>query len=289
MMHGGRMLGRLLDTGEAQSDFGRELLRVRYRALQRQIPLVYSIALASVLGFHLAIGPDFERLLNPINLLVLLVIGRLVYWVRIRHRDLEPEMIRRELRATLALAVLFSGAGGYWAIGQVMAEKPQQDLLVLFSILAAIGCAYGLSSFPTAARMPLLLFALPFSLALALSPKQVHLGVGATLVFITLLTLRLIAVQNKGLVELVRSRTIVESERERARQAESLALAEKARVRQIADSDPLTGLANRRALLASLEARLEDPLGPPCALALIDLDGFKPINDTFGHAAGDSV
>ena len=291
MMGGGHVLRRLLETGETETDFGRELLRVRYRALQRQIPLVYAIALASVLGFHFAIGPDLELelLLNPINLLVLLVLARLVYWVRIRQRELEPGAIRRELQVTLALAVLFSGAGGTWAIGQLMADKPQQDLLVLFSILAAIGCAYGMSSFPTAARMPLLLFALPFSLTLALAPKQVHLGVGATLVFITLLTLRIIAVQNKGLVELVRSRTIIESERARARQAEGIALAEKARVRKIADSDPLTGLANRRALLASLEDRLTDSFGPRFALALIDLDGFKPINDTFGHAAGDAV
>ncbi|MCE6949902.1 diguanylate cyclase [Cereibacter sphaeroides] len=52
-------------------------------------------------------------------------------------------------------------------------------------------------------------------------------------------------------------------------------------------SDPLTGLGNRRALVLSFEnAVLEHPgLG----IALIDIDHFKPINDRFGHAAGDEV
>jgi diguanylate cyclase (GGDEF)-like protein len=51
--------------------------------------------------------------------------------------------------------------------------------------------------------------------------------------------------------------------------------------------DPLTGLANRNALasrLSELSAR-----SIPYVLALIDLDGFKRVNDTLGHAAGDRV
>jgi len=284
-----RGISRILDTGEADSAFGRELLKVRYRALQRQIPLVYSIVLASVLGFHFATGPSAELLLNPINLLVLVVLGRLAYWLRTRHRQLPPERIRRELKVTLLLAGLFSAAGGYWAVAQLVTQTQQPDLLVLFTSLAAIGCAYGLGSFPTAARLPLLLYALPFSIVLAASPNHAHIGIGVTLVLITLMTLRLVNLQNRSLVELVRSRSVIDSERDRARQAEAVALAEKARVRRIADSDSLTGLANRRAFLAALDARLADRHGSRFALALIDLDGFKPINDTFGHAAGDAV
>ncbi len=54
--------------------------------------------------------------------------------------------------------------------------------------------------------------------------------------------------------------------------------------------DPLTGLANRRALHGKLDQLLEDSDGPgPCALLQIDLDKFKSVNDTFGHAAGDLV
>ncbi|HEX8648965.1 MAG TPA: HD domain-containing phosphohydrolase, partial [Thermoleophilaceae bacterium] len=56
--------------------------------------------------------------------------------------------------------------------------------------------------------------------------------------------------------------------------------------RHLAHVDPLTGLGNRRALMAELET--EVPTAPaPLSLALYDLDGFKSYNDSFGHVAGD--
>lgn len=63
------------------------------------------------------------------------------------------------------------------------------------------------------------------------------------------------------------------------------------RMQHRADHDPLTGCLNRR----SLESRLEDVLhqlpqsGEHLALLFIDLDGFKPINDDYGHRLGDNL
>ncbi len=55
----------------------------------------------------------------------------------------------------------------------------------------------------------------------------------------------------------------------------------------IAYSDPLTGIANRRAFKDAIQ-QVED-LRKIFALAVIDLDAFKPINDTYGHEVGDEV
>ncbi|WP_322044522.1 diguanylate cyclase domain-containing protein [Paraburkholderia sp. J67] len=59
------------------------------------------------------------------------------------------------------------------------------------------------------------------------------------------------------------------------------------RLRENALIDPLTGLANRRALEEELGATLAD--GSPFALFFIDLDGFKSINDRYGHDTGDAL
>ena len=60
--------------------------------------------------------------------------------------------------------------------------------------------------------------------------------------------------------------------------------------REEANTDSLTGLPNRRALMRDLEDRLaEADEAHPAMLALFDLDGFKQYNDTFGHPAGDSL
>ncbi|HZM80975.1 MAG TPA: EAL domain-containing protein [Candidatus Limnocylindrales bacterium] len=57
--------------------------------------------------------------------------------------------------------------------------------------------------------------------------------------------------------------------------------------RELAHTDPLTGLANRRGLLRAL---YEDAVGgTPCVLLTLDLDGFKNVNDVRGHDAGDAV
>jgi diguanylate cyclase (GGDEF)-like protein len=59
-------------------------------------------------------------------------------------------------------------------------------------------------------------------------------------------------------------------------------------VRHLAASDPLTGLANYRKLLDVLDTETERTLrtGRPFAVLLLDLDGLKKINDTYGHLVG---
>jgi diguanylate cyclase (GGDEF)-like protein len=60
------------------------------------------------------------------------------------------------------------------------------------------------------------------------------------------------------------------------------------KVRHLAVSDPLTGLANYRRLLDVLEKEMErsNRTGRPFSILLIDVDGLKKINDTYGHLVG---
>jgi diguanylate cyclase (GGDEF)-like protein len=81
-------------------------------------------------------------------------------------------------------------------------------------------------------------------------------------------------------VEAERSRLEAQVERQRAAEMEAHAM-----------RDPLTGLGNRRLMEQRLPQLLADAekAGEPVALAVIDLDHFKQVNDRFGHAAGDRV
>jgi diguanylate cyclase (GGDEF)-like protein len=75
--------------------------------------------------------------------------------------------------------------------------------------------------------------------------------------------------------------------RDREREREGLL----ERLDDLAHTDPLTGLANRRAWEDRLAAALRDAAatGAPLAVAVLDLDRFKDLNDTLGHGAGDRL
>lgn len=60
------------------------------------------------------------------------------------------------------------------------------------------------------------------------------------------------------------------------------------RSRLVSERDPLTNVRNRRSFVAEAEAMLSRQ-SAPAALLLFDIDHFKQINDTYGHAAGDKV
>ena len=83
---------------------------------------------------------------------------------------------------------------------------------------------------------------------------------------------------------------LVDRERQKTEELErTLSLLEQAQdqLQLQASRDALTGLANRRTVEAQLEARVKR--GDPFTAIYIDLNGFKAINDTYGHASGDDI
>ncbi|MGB3469753.1 MAG: GGDEF domain-containing protein [Erythrobacter sp.] len=80
--------------------------------------------------------------------------------------------------------------------------------------------------------------------------------------------------------------------RERALEHSRLvAISEARRARQLAETDPLTGLANRRRVMNELDRMVLEArrLGNPLMLMVFDIDRFKQVNDTHGHIEGDKV
>lgn len=275
-------------AGDATTDEGRAMLRTRYNALKRQIPFIYAISLVNFVGFHFATSRDWQASLWPGGLLIAFMLARLLYWLKREPRELAPEAILARMRPMPFIAASLSAAFGIWAL--IIFEKGHPadlDYAILFGSLTALGCAYGLASFPNVARMPLIFLALPLAARLVFTGEIAPMGLGICLILVICLILRLLGTHERGFIQLVQTRAAVEVERVRALEAEQRALAEAARVRRVADTDDLTGLLNRRAFLETAKGRAASRDRSGFAIAIIDLDNFKPINDVFGHDAGD--
>ncbi len=134
--------------------------------------------------------------------------------------------------------------------------------------MGSLATAYCLSSIRMAAVLNLTIGLLPISVLMLFSGQRMDIVAAVCIIVAALFLLQMVFDQQRQLVGLLHMR-------------------EEMRVQ--ARTDPLTGLLNRRALGEVLEKRMADPAGAPFHLALVDLDGFKQVNDAHGHALGDEL
>ena len=91
-----------------------------------------------------------------------------------------------------------------------------------------------------------------------------------------------------GYVRALRDRTLAEQESIRRAELDAQRIISD-QLRHAATHDPLTGLSNRADILGKLAIALDAGRGSRVGLCYLDLDGFKAINDSCGHEAGDEL
>ncbi|MFC4292331.1 putative bifunctional diguanylate cyclase/phosphodiesterase [Sphingorhabdus arenilitoris] len=257
-----------------------ELVREQFRWLSRQIPVLYAIMFVNSLFMAFAVlegaGPvmafAFPAFTAPIML------GRLLLW---RHRAASLEgrsvaQMRKALRG-----IIFAAAGvaillGSWAV-MIMWSVPAQyyAFIPLFTILSTITCAYCLMALPAATYAVILTGSFYITLAMSLTGDVMMMGMAANMLLVALLVIYMVANQFAQMSRIVASR--------------SLMLEQRAYANRLAHHDQLTNMPNRRAFMDALNRIRTQRPEKPVAVAMIDMNGFKPINDTYGHAAGDRL
>ena len=262
----------------------REQIVGTFENLRRQIPLLYAVALVNLVGMHVATNGDELRWLSPITLLSGILLGRMIYWIVFQKPIEDFAKIRRELIKMVVFTVILSFGFSIWAQSLITGYPDETMTILLYSVLAALGAAYGLASFPRAAVIPLLILGIPVAVRLFAMGNASMRGVAVSLVLVLLLVTWLLHEHGLALSRLVHGQIAIVRERNRAVVAELDAI-------KRADEDALSGLANRGRLVKEIEKSIvRGPIsGGGSVLAICDLDGFKSANDTFGHAAGDAI
>ncbi|AUX69566.1 GGDEF-domain containing protein [Porphyrobacter sp. HT-58-2] len=265
-----------------------ELMRAQFRSFQGHIPLLYGILVCNtvaitVTSFNAALL--IETLVAPIVISTIAIV-RAIWWLRQGDaQNLSDLEISRHLKRTCQLAVIMTLTFNAWVIWVYQdAGAYARSNLTFFLALSQVSTVFCLMTLRAAAMMVSVVSTIAFALYFSWIEGGQLLPQSLVLCCVCIGMAVVTHSFNRSFSEVVQSRRTLH-----IRQLETEKLSEENR--RIAFIDPLSGLPNRRELLARLD-RLEQDEGllpKTLAIVFIDLDGFKQVNDEHGHQAGDEL
>ncbi len=255
------------------------LMRAQLHALSRQIPLLYlvfcvNVVFSSYIFFNYA--PFWLTVTAP-GLFVIGCIACVAVVNRVEIRDINAAGAERQLFATLIFSALVGIAFIDWAMALYSYGDPVLRGYMAFTVAVTINLSvFCLLHLPAAALLLGAITGLPFTAVLLMSREQTFVVIGVMLLLVGLGVTFMIFVSAFDFSKMVGAQTRAE----RLSEINS----------ELANVDSLTELPNRRQFFARLEQILQQAGAEGrVVVGVMDLDGFKPVNDLYGHLIGDRV
>ena len=258
----------------------RELLDAQLAAFSRQVPLLYfilsvnSIALAFT---HYNVAPISLTVVFP-GILVGACAIRCLIWLRRRDRAVEPETAARTLRTTVVLGGILGLAFLSWALSLFpYGDTARHDHVQFFVGITVVSCIFCLMHVRPAALMLTGMVIGPFVIFLLAHGGTVQIAIGLNLLLVTAAMIYILNICSMQFAAMVNGE--VETRR---LSNENF---------RLANIDSLTDLPNRRQFFHRLSMLAEQAQteNRRFVVGVLDLDGFKAVNDLYGHGVGDRV
>ncbi len=261
--------------------------RERYRALTRLVPVQYVVVSVAAVSLCFSLR-DFAPILFVFILPspLLFVIGwRLRYWVKARHLvdNLDQKALQRRIRIATPVGPFLSlGFTLIGILGTVRADPFHFSLILIAIWITATASAFCMYVLPRAAISILLASAIPIVIAFLFQRIPLLTVFAALLILLSALFIYMIKENCRAFFDILKTNVLIAEQHRAAELAKDAAT-------QMAHADHLTGVSNRRHFETLLADRLRDKVigENHFVVGIVDLDGFKAINDAYGHAIGD--
>jgi len=257
-----------------------ELLKAQYRAFSRQLPMMYFILMTStwaVAATHMAYAPYWLTIGMPVAMTVFSSY-RVVHWWRSRRIAPTPEIATQALNRTNRMASGIAITFVTWSLllfpyGDAYAKSH----LAFYMAITVISCIFCLTHLRPAAIKVTAIVDSAFIVFFAMTGQPTLLATAVNIGLVSIGMLVILMINYRDFTRMVDAQLRTE-----ALGNENL---------RLANLDSLTDLPNRRAFFAHLDLSFEAAAtsGGRLAVGIMDLDGFKPVNDLYGHVAGDRL
>ena len=265
----------------------KELVRAQFKAFAKQIPLLYFILAINTMAvvFTCAkFGPPWISTYIPVGLCGLCLVRGIKWW-RYGQTDAPYETALRLLRTTNKLAFAIAIAFTVWGMLLFRYGDPYaRSQIVFFLGLTMISCIFCLMHLRPAVLSVTFVGVVPFTIVFFFADEGHFRAAAVNLGLVAIGMIAMLMIYYRDFAQLVASRRALID-----KQAETQKLSDENL--ELANVDPLSRLPNRRALMATLSAWHEGRAKPGAitAIVFVDLDGFKDVNDVYGHETGDTL
>lgn len=270
------------------------LTAAQFEAFSKQVPLLYFILSTNMISLawtHQGAAPDFLVLYLPIVLTSLFALRSLI-WLKGRKRQRTPEQAYKQLRGTNILSFPIAVFCTAWSISLIPYGDPYQKAHVAFFMaITVIGCIFCLMHLRSAALIVTVTVNLPFFVVMCLSGEPTFIATGVNVILVTMAMIMILISHYRDFRQLHESRNVLMLQQQALQEQNKAMQVLSDENLRLANLDSLTLLANRRSFFHVLDEAFTraSNSGGKLAVGVIDLDGFKPVNDLYGHSAGDKV